>query len=90
MYLCTSLLPFLSIQGLAFLQVVSQAWRHRGFSDGNLKKQFDSECEKWVLLLLQLIDVTDSQAKTHLDTFIEGEGVTRMHQRIIKKTVSAL
>ena len=78
------------MQGLAFLQVVNQIWSHRSVRDGNLKTQFNSECQKWVLLLLQLIDVTGSQAETHLRVFIKGGGVAKLHRDVIKKTVSTL
>ena len=84
------LLSFLSLQGLSFLQVVDQIWSHRCVSDDELKGQFSSECQKWVLLLLQLIDVTGTEAATHLYVFIKGRGVTKTHREIIKKTVSAL
>jgi len=88
MYQALSLIPF--IQGLAFLLVVNQTWSHRSVNDGALKAQFNAECEKWVLLLLQLIDITGSQAETHLQIFIKGGGVTKMFQGIIKSAVSAL
>lgn len=91
MYVFLYALPCLylfSMQGLAFLHVVNQIWNDRSVSDEDLKTKFNSECEKWVLLLLQLIDITGSQAKTHLHVFIRGEGVAKSYRGIIKKTVS--
>lgn len=84
------LLPFLFIQGLAFLQVVSKIWSDRSFTDGTFKEQFNWECQKWLQLLLQLIDITDSKAETHLHLFLKGGGAIAVHQKVINETVSAI
>ena len=79
---------FIYIQGLDFLNLVVDIWTRRHVSDVNHKAQLHSECLKWLLLLLQLIDVTVPQADTHLRQFIRGKGIVRVFKKEIEKAVS--
>ena len=56
------------LQGLDF---VLEIWTCRCVSDVELKEKLHSECHKWLLLLLQLIDVTAPKADIHLKQFID-------------------
>ena len=78
------------VQGQSFINAIDSVWTKRSVSDGNLKTQFKSECQKWVLLLLQLIDITKPEAVTHLHEFVrpKGKGVLKMYRQDINETVS--
>ena len=53
----------------------------------------EAECIKWLLLLLQLVDLADSRAETHLRQFLLNKGPvlkSKNCQQQIKKYVSSL
>lgn len=50
---------------------------------------FDPECVKWLLLLLQLVDIAGDHPHTHFRQFILGKSaVIKKYQREIRKYVS--
>ena len=76
------------MQGLDFLNLVADVWTRRRVRDTDLKSQLHSECQKWLFLLLNLVDVTAPQAEVHLKHFIKGKGVAKVFRPDITKTVS--
>lgn len=58
-------------QGLNFLDALHKVWTERKF---NLEG-FDPECIKWLLLLLQQVDVTGDRPAFHLRRFLLGKTV---------------
>ena len=50
----------------------------------------NAELQKWLELLLQLIDVTADMANEHLKKFIKGKGVIKNFQHEIRHIVSNL
>ena len=78
-------LPFL--QGLNFLDTLSDVWTQCKFDS----QAFDPECTKWLLLLLQLVDVTGDNPHIHYRRFILAKtGVVKKYRQEVKKHVSAL
>ena len=95
MYVCTlhlqnwkynTLLPSFP-QGLSFVEELYKFWTVRSFKS----EVFDPECMKWVLLLLQLVDVTKDHAEVHLQNFLGKHkiGVVKKYRDDITKHVSA-
>ena len=61
------LLPLLSFpQGLRFVEELYKFWTEHSFKS----QLFDPECKKWVLLLLQLVDVTKTHPEVYLQNFL--------------------
>ena len=54
----------------------------------DLNSIMKSELQKWLELLLQLIDVTADQADAHLRRFIKGRGIIKDYQAEIREIVS--
>ena len=54
-------------------------WSKREFN----QKIFDTECKKWINLLLQLVDVTEHQPHIHFQRFLHGKTVVMKYQQYI-------
>ena len=83
-----ALLPLPSFpQGLCFVDDLYKFWTEHSFKS----EVFDPECMKWVLLLLQLVDVTKDHAEVHLQNFLDQSTlmVVKKYQDDITKHVSA-
>ena len=79
--------PLLSFpQGLRFVDGLDKFWTEHSFDS----QVFDPECMKWVLLLLQLVDVTKDHAEVHLQDFLGKSTlmVVKKYQDDIIKHVS--
>ena len=60
-------------------------WTQRKFDS----QEFDPECRKWLLLLLQLVDITGDNPHNHFHQFILGKSaVVKKYRWEIKKYVS--
>ena len=71
-------------QGLNFLDTLYKLWTERKFS----LQAFDPECIKWLLLLLQLVDVTGDNPAVYLRRFLLGRtGVVKKYRQDITKYV---
>ena len=74
-------------QGLRFVDDLYKFWTEHSFKS----QIFDPECKWWVLLLLQLVDVTKERPEVHLQSFLGKPtlGVVKKYQADITKHVSA-
>ena len=74
-------------QGLSFVEELYKFWTKYGFKS----QVFDPECKKWVLLLLQLVDVTKEHPEVHLQSFLGRSTlmVVKKYRADIIKHVSA-
>ena len=67
---------------------MSEIWARRKVTSDDLKTQMHAEWQKWLQLLLKLIDVTADQADVHLKLFIKGRGVAKLFKKDIERMVS--
>ena len=67
---------------------MSEIWARRKVTSDDLKTQMHAEWQKWLQLLLKLIDVTADQADIHLKLFIKGRGVAKLFKKDIERMVS--
>ena len=74
-------------QGLSFVDELYKFWTEQSFES----QIFDPECKKWVLLLLQLVDVTKDHSEEHLQSFLGKStlAVVKKYRDDITKHVSA-
>ena len=84
-FLCTK---SVYVQGIDFLNLVDDVWGNRKVTDDNLKATMQAELQKWLLLLLQLVDITAPQADIHLKMFMKGRGVVKTFKKSIERAVS--
>ena len=78
-------MPPLFPQGLSFVDELYRFGTEHSFSP----QKFEPECMKWVLLLLQLVDVTKDHAEVHLQSFLGKSTlvVVKKYQDAITKHV---
>ena len=74
---------FSSLQGIGFLDAMSALWDRRKFSDVAV----DSECIKWLQLLLGLVDITGDHPDVHMKKFLGRTGVVKRYRTTIVKQV---
>ena len=74
-------------QGLSFVDDLYKFWTEHSFKS----EVFDPECKKWVLLLVQLVDVTKDHSEVHLQSFLGKSTlmVVKKYRDDITKHVSA-
>ena len=74
-------------QGLSFVNELNKFWTEHKFKP----QVFDPECKKWVLLLLELVDVTKDHPEVHLKSFLgkSTPAVVKKYRDDITKHVSA-
>ena len=79
-------IPYLLSQGLGFVDILYRFCTKHNFNP----VVFDPECNKWVLLLLQLVDVTRDNSHVHLERFLgkSTHTVVQQYQDDIIKYVS--
>ena len=72
---------------MIFVDAVYKFWTERNFNPTG----FDSECKKWVLLLLQLVNVTEDDSHIYLEVFLvkSNHKVVVKYQKEIREQVSA-
>ena len=72
-------------QGLRFVDDVYKFWTGHSFDS----QVFDPQCKSWVLLLLQLVDVTKEHPEVHLQSFLGKStlGVVKKYRDDITKHV---
>ena len=63
----------LFLQGLAFVNMLHKFWTENKFNP----QVFETECQKWVLLLLNLVDVTGDNPHIHFEIFLGKSSRTR-------------
>ena len=60
----------LNVQGISFLDAVSELWSKKGWKRSSLNKDFRTSVRDWLLLLLLLVPVNESSAVTLLKKFL--------------------
>ena len=78
--------PTLFPKGLTFVDTVYKFCTERKFNP----QMFDSECKKWLLLLLQLVDFTEDNPDLYLQAFLGSSThtVVKWYRADIIKLVS--
>ena len=85
---CLSVFPF---QGISYLDAMQELWNRRGWNQQSLDQDFRIECQRWLELLLSLVDVTMPNAPTLLKRFLHRrQGVLgdRTFRTYVTKQVS--
>ena len=69
---------------------MSRSWTDRNITDSTLNSTMKGELLKWLMLLMQLIDITKDDAHTHLKLFVRGRRVAKEFQKEIIDHVSLI